>query len=65
MMFEAGNDPATSQKVGRWRDVETMLRYCYTTREEEQAAVRKLSSKLKDQTPKTIPLRQYGGNEGS
>jgi integrase len=63
MMFEAGNDPATIQKVGRWRDFETMLRYCYTTREEEQAAVRKLSLKLKDQTPKKISLRQYSGNK--
>ena len=62
MMFEAGNDPATIQKIGRWRDFETMLRYCYTTRAEEQDAVNRLSEKLKDDTPKFLDLWQYSGN---
>ncbi len=61
MMFEAGNDPATIQKVGRWRDVETMLKYCYTTKSQEREAVGKLTGHLKT-TAKILPSRQYNGN---
>jgi len=61
MMFEAGNDPATIQKIGRWRDFKTMLRYCYTTRAQEHEAVDKLSDHLVKKTAKVFPLRQYNG----
>ena len=46
MMFKAGVDPYTIQKIGRWRDFETMLRYCYTTAPQEHEAVNKLISHL-------------------
>ncbi len=60
-MFEAGNDPATIQKVGRWRDFKTMLRYCYTTRPQEHEAVNKLAQHLGKKTAKILALRGYGG----
>jgi len=62
MMFEAGNDPYTIQKVGRWRDFKTMLRYCYTSRPEEHAAVNKLSNHLVKEEPQ-IMRWQCGGND--
>ncbi len=46
MMFKAGNDPAVIQKIGRWGDFRTMLRYHYTTRIEEHDAVNKLGKAL-------------------
>lgn len=63
MMFEAGNDPATIQKVGRWRDFETMLKYCYTTKSQEHDAVNKLSEHLERKGAKILPWRGYSGNE--
>jgi integrase len=47
MMFDSGVDPYTIQKVDRWRDFRTMLKYCYSTRPEEHEAVNRLSTKLK------------------
>lgn len=61
MMFESGNDPATIQKVGRWRDFQTMLKYCYTTKSQEREAVGKLAGHLKT-AAKLLPWRQYNGN---
>jgi integrase len=61
MMFEAGVDPATIQKVGRWRDFNTMLRYCYTTRPQEHEAVNKLSKRLTKKETKILRMRQYSG----
>lgn len=54
MMFEAGVDPYTIQKVGRWRDFETMLKYCYTTRPQEHEAVNKLSRQLNKENGKIL-----------
>ena len=48
MMFESGVDPVTIQKVGRWRDFKTMLRYCYTTRSQEHEAVNKFAMNIKN-----------------
>jgi integrase len=62
MMFEAGIDPATIQTVGRWRDFETMLKYCYTTRSQEHDAVNKLTDRLKKKSAVAYKLRQYSGN---
>lgn len=62
MMFDAGNDPYTIQKVGRWRDFKTMLRYCYTTRPEEHEAVNKLSERLTKPRPKIIKMWRENGN---
>jgi integrase len=61
MMFEAGVDPYTLQKIGRWRDFETMLKYCYTTRPQEHEAVNKLTSQLKNNGAEIIKW-QYSGN---
>lgn len=63
MMFEAGNDPATIQTVGRWRDFETMLKYCYTTKAQEHEAVGKLSEHLGKKGAKILPWRGYSGEE--
>jgi integrase len=62
MMFDSGVDPYTIQKVGRWRDFETMLRYCYTTRPEEHEAVNKLSERL-SKRPKIIKMWQGDANK--
>ena len=58
MMFDSGVDPYTIQKVGRWRDFETMLRYCYTTRPEEHEAVNKLAERLSRKRPNPIKMWQ-------
>jgi integrase len=63
MMFEAGVDPATIQKIGRWRDFQTMLRYFYTTRPQEHEAVNKLSTQLSKKKPTILKMRQYSGND--
>ncbi len=62
MMFESGVDPYTIQKVGRWPDFETMLKYCYTTRAQEHEAVNMLSHKLSKKEAKVLKMRQYNGN---
>lgn len=54
MMFESGIDPATIQKLGRWGDFETMLKYCYTIRSQERDAINKLSEKLNKKPAKII-----------
>jgi integrase len=65
MMFEAGVDPYTIKKVGRWKDFDTMLKYCYSTRPEEYEAVNKLSAALNRQ-PQVHAFadtgRSIGGN---
>jgi integrase len=63
-MFLAGTDPATIQKIGRWRDFETMLKYCYTTKPQEHEAVNQLS-KMLEKKPSILNMRrQYNGNDG-
>ncbi len=64
MMFESGNDPFTIQKVGRWRDFKTMLKYCYTTCLEEHVAVNRLSEKLRKEPGRILEMWQYGGETG-
>lgn len=39
-------DPYTVMKIGRWRDIETMLKYCYSDSSKELEAVNKLSGIL-------------------
>jgi integrase len=50
MMLEAGNDPYTVQEVGRWKDFETMIKYCYTTKDQQHKSVNRLSEQLKKKT---------------
>ena len=61
MMFQAGVDPLKIKKMGRWRDFETMMKYCFTTRPEEHVAANQLSEYLSRKTAKILDLRQYGG----
>ncbi len=63
MLLKAGNDPATIQKVGRWRDFETMLKYCYTTKSQEHEAVSKPSEHLGKAPAKILKLRGYSGED--
>jgi integrase len=63
MMFESGVDPYTIKKVGRWKDFDTMLKYCYTTRPEEYEAVNKLSVALNRQ-PHMHNFAQAGRSVG-
>jgi integrase len=42
MMFNSGVDPFTIMKIGRWKSLKTMLKYCYTSTTEEYEAVNKL-----------------------
>jgi integrase len=60
MMFDAGVDPYTIMKIGRWRDLETMIKYCFTTRPEEHEAVNRLSLHL-NKKPSEIIRWQYSG----
>ena len=65
MMFEAGVDPYTIMKVGRWKDLKTMLKYCYTSTNEEHEAVNRLSDKLTGKTANILDMRQYSGKNSS
>jgi len=61
-MFLSGINPATIQKIGRWRDFETMLKYCYTTKPQEHDAVNQLSKMLENKHNILYLKRQYNGN---
>ncbi len=45
-MFNAGADVLEIQKIGRWGDLKTMLRYCHKRRTQEYDAVNKLHQHL-------------------
>jgi len=45
-MFNAGIDVSIIQKIGRWRDLKTMLRYCHTRKPRELDAVNTLNEHL-------------------
>ena len=45
-MFNAGADVFEIQKIGRWGDLKTMLRYCHKRRSQEYDAVNKLHQHL-------------------
>jgi hypothetical protein len=45
-MFNAGVDVGKIQKIGRWKDMKTMLRYCHSYKSEEREAIESLSSFL-------------------
>jgi len=46
-MFNAGVDVGKIQKIGRWKDMKTMLRYCHSNMSERHDAVDALSEHLK------------------
>ena len=52
-MFNAGVDVGKIRKIGRWRDLKTMLRYCHSNKSEERDAVNALSSHLR-RRPATV-----------
>lgn len=63
MMFVARVEPYTIMEVGRWKDLKTMIKYCYTSPNEQREAVNKLSDKLTGKTAKILDMRQYSGKK--
>jgi hypothetical protein len=59
------NDPYTIMKVGRWKDLKTMLKYCYTIKKRKQKAAKKLGETLGKGTAKVLPLWQFSGKNSS
>ena len=43
-MFNVGVEVGKIKKMGRWGDLQTMLRYCHSSRLEERKAIEGLSS---------------------
>ena len=58
-MFSAGVDVAKIKKIGRWRDLKTMLRYCHSQKLEEQEAINALSMHLKRKQPEMLPFTKF------
>ena len=59
-MFNAGVDVGKIKKMGRWGDLQTMLRYCHSSRSEEQEAIEGLSSQLKKRPSKVYDFTTSG-----
>jgi len=56
-MFAAGNDVARIKEIGRWGDLQTMLRYCHTSNAERFDAANNLGKHLEKRPAKLVPLR--------
>ncbi len=56
-MFAAGNDVARIKEMGRWGDLQTMLRYCHTSNAERFDAANNLAKHLEKRPAKLVPLR--------
>ncbi len=57
-MFDAGVDVGKIRKIGRWKDLKTMLRYCHSNKSQEHDAVNALSIHLKKPQAKVLKLNQ-------
>lgn len=57
-MFNAGVDVGKIRKIGRWRDLKTMLRYCHSNKSEERDAVNALSSHLRRRPATVLKINQ-------
>ena len=57
-MFRAGADVTRIKKIGRWKDLQTMLRYCHSNRADEQEAVNLLSAHLQKKPAEILKLKQ-------
>ncbi|MCZ6820382.1 MAG: hypothetical protein O7G31_12950, partial [Calditrichaeota bacterium] len=56
-MFNAGVDVGKIKKMGRWGDLQTMLRYCHSSRSEEQEAIDRLSDFL-EKRPNIVEMKK-------
>ncbi len=61
-MFNAGADVLEIQKIGRWRDLTTMLRYCHKRRNQEFDAVNKLHAHLSS-AAEILPFKKAGSEK--
>lgn len=59
-MFNAGIDVGKIKKMGRWGDLQTMLRYCHSSRSEEQEAIEGLSNQLEKRPSKVYDFTASG-----
>lgn len=57
-MFNAGVNVKTIQKIGRWTDLQTMLRYCHTRKPQENEAVNLLQKHLEQDTAQVLPMKK-------
>lgn len=57
-MFNAGVNVKTIQKIGRWTDLQTMLRYCHTQKSQENEAVNRLQTHLETESSQALPLKK-------
>ncbi|NIT59789.1 MAG: tyrosine-type recombinase/integrase [Aliifodinibius sp.] len=60
-MFNAGADVLEIQKIGRWGDLKTMLRYCHKRRTQEYDAVNKLHQHLSS-AAEILPFKKVNSN---
>ena len=51
--------------VGRWKDLKTMLKYCYNSTSEQHEAVNKLAGELLGKTAEILSMRQYSNKSSS
>ena len=56
-MFNAGVDVAKIKKIGRWRNLKTMLRYCHSNRSDEQEAVNTFSTHIKRKPAEILTMK--------